>query len=1241
MVIADTSKIAEHLILLTRYGAPLLESLVAVKNVAGMPSKSNTAPVTPVLKLFKDPSLLVVAKAFAKKFPDTESVNKQSKEYKEFVDAFKEVKEELRPIYQVFSALVDFVENARAVLNACAQLTAVNLDVNPDIAEHFLFLAHYLATSLLTVSKMGKSKKAIAAAVIVLDARTGVVLDSSFSKIADLFVALEKPYQFISEVFAPIGPKITSFLSGLKIEMSLGPLATFEVLRKAGIFGVVGMACADPNLPTVYDTRLRMITHMSMYAQSVLTVLFACPQEVLNDSNAATLLKLAISSGTFTGLANNETFQVQAEFDALIKSNGKLSKLKSIYTDALTRQRQSALKFHKDRRQFISHQLFHLWKLCQDRPALLGPKFAQVLGALTFARDEIVHYFIYADEQASRIVQKGAPKQPFELDVLRLLHVMLNVRRLVRKHERMIRTYTCDLLATTFLGSVTEAFDALDGLGSVPDGVKAVVHDLRTTYTAGSIDNPAAFKAFRLNWARLQVFFSLPETLVPINSIPHITKILNEVAEKCVWIDDFDHVVTDHSDLRQLFQFRGAILAHIDESITDPTPPACEGIMDFVPALAQDFCRNASRPREEVVKASVEFLQDAMSNLSTYVGTLMFRIVQQKVAFERKARLDGIALKTKQATSEPLTSAESALNYATNPCRGLEYEKACLVAALAVFSDAAEIDCEHFTAKTWDYLVQVITRHLEQFVQWAVFDHEVNALKEPPLGDDMSYAIQLPTSILTAYETAFYEIKALMAPLPDFPVEELFTSVLTSQNSETNKSTFSETIPESLFYKPSGKPRKGARTANMAVPFPVSLGNYYAELLTSRALSSGLVMSETMGTLVSPLRSGAGGSTTGGPSGAGPTGTGANAGRDASGTGAAGAMGPELFRPEIYFDAQQLAALARLMGPTGLAFIDTRIVKYITAIGSQLVAQINSLVAAGTVLETSTGSAATTGGIVGAAGVPAAITTNMAKIKALDDFMERLTVMGALMDVRTALYRVLARELDATVRPFYRMVMTCSRAAWMNRDGGGSSKERSSTDDIADATNLYPGTWGPIIAELDRDLDRAFEFMKQLAPGQNSVTVLTAVLATSMCVNTFSDAIAYNVALEASPNNAHSMATAIHAMISRGLPKWDATLQLDSVEESLIAMVCEWLLPVFRAKLTETKELRDRDVESVFLILHRLTRMSGAAGEEWLERYAGVGLVKWVQSNMIRRSAHYRRRRLLGSRGNVFDDDAE
>ncbi|ORZ34545.1 membrane-associated apoptosis protein-domain-containing protein [Catenaria anguillulae PL171] len=1204
---SNVTKLAEHLLLLVPHGQQILRALCAVRNASTMPSNKSGAPALtgpPTLKLFKDSNLLSVAKAFAKKFPDIEAVSKSSKEYKEFVESFKDIKEELRPIYLVFSAWAEFVGHARSALAACAQLTCLSLETNPDLTENLLFLSHYLVSSLLLLARIGKGKKAIASAIVILDARTGMVMDSSFAKIAELFVALDKPYQLIADIFAPISPKLTQLLGSVKIEVSSGPMATVETLRKSGMFGMVGMATAEPTAPTPVDIRLRMLTNLSTYSQSIVTVLFACANDMSNDQNAQTLMKLAISNGTFSGIGSDEGFQVAAEIEALVKFNNKLGKLKTPIIEAVTKQKQSGSKFHRDRREYLTQQLSQMVRLCCDNPALLGPKFPLVLSAMNFARDEILHYFQALEDHKQAQSEKGSSSKkaapiPNELDVLHLLHLLLLMRRLVLENQPLIVRYQCSLVLQSYSASVHTALDMLLGQEQLPEQVLAI--------------------AFRINWARLQVYLSLPACMVPINSVPTVTRALNEVCLASQAIDQLTPLVVTAADLHPLLKHADSLLAHINDSLAVPLANATVPVLDIVAPLAVEFATVASPDgtcdllaSQPAIDKALEFATQAIDKFASVTATAMMREAQFKARLDRKATWDGIAMKAKVASNEPFTSAESTLAYGTHPCKPLEVLRMQISDLVGAFAAVPMVTCAAFEIRPVVQLQKALLKEVNAMLYSVVYDTEANHV--PPLGDDMPYAILPPTAILVHLESVFSELFATLALIPDFPLAALLESaLLDTHNNPAHVAIYSQPLPEQLFTRTEkGKRNKPGppRAAPHDVPYVVALAHWYAELLTLRLWTSGIQYS--------PVRNGL----------VGTKGMQATAGSGNTSSASARDTAYAVWRPDMFVDPVQLAALSRLIGPQGTQLLDSRMAPYVMAAGASVIAQVNAVVG-----HLSTPHAGGAGALV----------LNLGKLRGTvagvgEDVTDRLASLGALLEARRV---VRTARADESKRGGMRPVAVAVEAACAKVKAGGAAADKwQGLFDFAE--------WLGMDEISDSAMDQVFDFMKQLNPTVIGVPTLVTYLATCLCLGALNDNATYNAALATNANKSHSVAMGVYAILTRGLKKM-ANISPDDCERikvNVFSMACEWLLLLHRASVAGEAIGKDkdriRDVESAWMVVHRLARLVGADGELWMEEYAGISLDKLMHAGVIRRALHNKRRRLVGSRGQLLDqEDAE
>ncbi|KAI9223510.1 membrane-associated apoptosis protein-domain-containing protein [Blastocladiella britannica] len=1208
--VVEITRLADHMGLLVPYARDLLVQLVAVRDQSIMPSNKSGAAVGAVpstLKLFTEGPLLAVAKAFSKKFPDTDAVAKSSKDYKEFVDAFKEIKEELRPIYAAFAALADFVEHARSAFIAAARVTSYSLEINPKLTQDLIFLAHYLTTALMLVARTGKGKKAIVSAVTVLDARTGIVMDPAFPKIAELFMALDKPHTLVQEVFAPISSRLVMLLGGLKTELTSSAFANVETLRKSAVFSAVSSACSEPMLPVMDDVRLRIIARLAPYSQAVITVFFACAGDLGNDANAMALLKTALGNTTFTPSSADELFIPQIEYEALFKINNKLGKVKAALGDSLAKSKQSLTKFHRDRREFLAHQLDLMLNLSRDNPALLGSKFVVITSLLNFARDETLHYFYHFNEaKVAASKMKQPPIVQPELDVLHIIHLILGMRALIRENNLNIQRYHLTLLRGDLSGLVKSALATLQAQESLPEGVKAIVQDTSAAFDAFDMDNLATFKVFRTNWSRIKLYLSLPECLVPITSLPQVPKSMNDAATMSAFVDELAERVKHTTDLRMLAPYMDHIQLHMAEALSAPLAVPSVPIFDSIAPLTAIFASCGGAMEEK----AAEFARIAVQKAAATTAASVVRLAAVKARMERKAAWDGVAMKARIATTEAFTSAESTLVYNNNPCKRLEQLKLQVSDLLAAFGAVNDTLPSNVVVRPVYALQQALSSEFSKFLATAPFDPESNAI--PPLGDDMPYAIHPPTITASIVESTIVAMHSALSVLPNFPLASMIDDVLMQQNNATLAAAYTSPLPEALLAPrpPAGNssPTKRGKPAPPRVPpttlpFGVAIGQWYADLMTTRALSAGLAYSAKRGGLVHPTpmpgslaaaggKRGGGGGGAGGAAGGGASsiaaGVAASVGAAGAGSGASGKDPVPMWHPESFTDRTQLASLSRLLGPTGTQFLGARIGPYIHGVGALVMHQVNGVVGQLT--------PANMGGL-------AALMANIAKLRGVaangvagagaDDVMEKMAALGSLI---SGLSAVRSAQASAVMSTSAREIVGSAFVA----EGAGKFA-RELQRDLGGAANL--GQLTDFTSWLGRDAkgiaatDSSFDFVKMLNPTPVGIRTLLIFLATSLCAIAYSESSSFNAQYDASPNNAHCIATAVHAFLVHGVPKLPDISPDDvfRIAENVFSMASEWLLLLHRARVAsdlsgkEAKEYRlVREVESAWVIVQRV-----------------------------------------------------
>lgn len=361
----------------------------------------------------------------------------------------KTLSEDLKPHYHVYVDCMEFTESATAALLQCEKLSGLNCVHHHILTDRFFSLLHSLVTVHLWMQDCVQSKKAICACYNYLYSTENLMVEPHFQRLSAYFAHYEKPLSTIQDTFAGMGIFITTLLQSLSVEFTRYGFMSVEQLRKEG-----GLLIGN-NVKTaaVDDSKFRLMPFFNSYSTYVVISFLCCPQELLKQQMCADILKTVLSQGLGVSHIRSEVLNVVAEFDFVIKSNPKLSKVKNIISESFGTQLARAIQVHHDRREYLRYVLRQLVCLCDDRPFVLGFKFPVIECALSLAREELMWYFNHHDRTVATKFPKSVSKsamQPIEPSVTEIMALILQLQDVVIKHHAVVEEFYANLFASHY-----------------------------------------------------------------------------------------------------------------------------------------------------------------------------------------------------------------------------------------------------------------------------------------------------------------------------------------------------------------------------------------------------------------------------------------------------------------------------------------------------------------------------------------------------------------------------------------------------------------------------------------------------------------------------------------------------------------------------------------------------------------------------------------------------------------------
>ncbi|KAJ3087635.1 hypothetical protein HK102_010603, partial [Quaeritorhiza haematococci] len=373
---------------------------------------TSISPVSPArppgparLRLLSDSGLSGIVKVFVKKFPEGGDITKANG-FALFQSITKEIMEELRPYYEILIAVSDFVDTAFPILQQLVNVGANGMtpDVTPELCSAYLNLLASFVFVVHATAGLGPERKAIVGAFGKCHHMVHGSVEPSLTRVTKCISTYDtKTIVQLQEQFASVPgltSRINSVILGLKPQIEGRLILTADGFRKLALLSLTpemsGIKAPDPD-----EKHLRELTGMMQLFSGVVVGALIAPIELLRSpGGCGDLVRMVMSYGYLLPEVRNETLSISTEFETTVKHGNKMSKLKSFVNETLPASYQTSPNFHRDRREYLRHQL-KLMMCLLDNHELLCSKFWMIVAALGFARDEILWYFQHHDRDLS------------------------------------------------------------------------------------------------------------------------------------------------------------------------------------------------------------------------------------------------------------------------------------------------------------------------------------------------------------------------------------------------------------------------------------------------------------------------------------------------------------------------------------------------------------------------------------------------------------------------------------------------------------------------------------------------------------------------------------------------------------------------------------------------------------------------------------------------------------------------
>lgn len=373
--------------------------------------------------------------------------------------------------------------------------------------------------------------------------------DQSFPRLGQMIMDYDSPLKKLSEEFVPHSKLLKNALTSLwPIYPGRNLTAdTWRADQKLSLVGSPGQILKA----AATDTMSCETLSLDRVERWVILGFTLC-HSFLNQEQPNQLWTTALESGWVLALFRDEVIYIhqyiQAFFEGIKGYGKRVSEVKECYNHAI----QKAGYRHRERRKFLRTALKELGLILTDQPGLLGPKVLLILMGLSHSRDEVLWLLRHRDNPPNQGKGKGRGGEDLvDRQLPELLFHCEELRALVRKYSQVLQRYYVQFLS---------GFDApalhqmIQNLPVCPEEEGAILSDLCSQIASLTVkqveDNELFdFRAFRLDWFRLQAYMSIAKSGMTLAENRELTSFMDTVIFHTKMVDNLDDVLVDTSDL--------------------------------------------------------------------------------------------------------------------------------------------------------------------------------------------------------------------------------------------------------------------------------------------------------------------------------------------------------------------------------------------------------------------------------------------------------------------------------------------------------------------------------------------------------------------------------------------------------------------------------------------------------------------------------------------------------------------
>ncbi|KAL9699863.1 hypothetical protein quinque_003304 [Culex quinquefasciatus] len=531
----NQQKISEKLIILNDRGIGILTRIYNIKKACG-DTKSKPG-------FLSEKSLESSIKFIVKRFP-----NIDVKGLAAITNIKSEIIKSLSLYYYTFVDLLDFKDNVCEILTTMDALQ-IHLDItlNYELTKNYMDLVTTYVSLMILLSRV-EDRKAVLGLFNAAYEMQHQQSDQSFPRLGQMIIDYDAPVKKLADEFIPHQRLLASSITSLTKIYPMRNLSA-EKWRELQLLSLVGTPATLLKAAKT-DTMSCEYVSLETLDRWVIFGLMLNHQALGHHDTITSMWISALDSSWVVALFRDEVIYIhqyiQNTFEGMKGYGKRISEVKECYNQAV----QKAGLLHRERRKFLRTALKELATIMTDQPGLLGPKALLIFIGLCYARDEIL-WLLRHNDNPPVVKSKGKSTEDLvDRQLPELLFHMEELRALVRKYSQVMQRYYVQYLS---------GYDAIDlnfkmqQLQVCPEDESIILSSLYNTAASLTVkqveDNETFdFRAFRLDWFRLQTFMSA-KSAIRIVDFPDLARLLDSMVFHTKMVDNLDEILVETSDL--------------------------------------------------------------------------------------------------------------------------------------------------------------------------------------------------------------------------------------------------------------------------------------------------------------------------------------------------------------------------------------------------------------------------------------------------------------------------------------------------------------------------------------------------------------------------------------------------------------------------------------------------------------------------------------------------------------------